>query len=619
MVERLASIIGPDAYKVEINTFHGFGSSIIGRYGEYFYNGATYQPADELTQGEIIAEILAKLPYNNPLRSINNGQFTYLRDIQNLINDLKKAAISPSELREFAQQNIDFCDAISDSVNHLFGQRMNTELLQQAKELVGEARLFATSQPDLNFTTEPKLANLMASALEQAIDQAESGEKISTKPLTAFKQSWCEKDSGDKDRVVLKDQKRSEKILLATDVYEAYLKEMDRRSLYDFGDMIIGVIQAVEQHPELKANLQEQYQYILVDEFQDTNDAQMRLLNDLTDYDDQPNLMVVGDDDQAIYRFQGADISNIQQFAERFPVLTQINLRNNYRSGADILHASQSVSNDISSRLTNVDGTPKQLVAITTTPTTLSMITANTIEQEFDYVARDIKQRLESGANPGDIAVIGRKHKSLELLAPYLAQQDIKVSYERQRNVFDSPLVQLLIQLAQLVQAMANGNHSQINEHLPVVLASEAFGLSRDDYYRISLAASGDGTRWLELLRSNNSTLVDWLHEMARRTPTDSLNRIILDLVGTTETELSDNNDDTDSNNLQPVTYRSPIFDYYFNINQLQQNAYTYLSFLNDLTTLLNRLKEYMPDRQPKLTDFLNYVQQCQELGIASK
>ena len=90
---------------------------------------------------------------------------------------------------------------------------------------------------------------------------------------------------------------------------------MDQRQLYDFGDMIMNVIQAVDRNPELKANLQEQYQYILVDEFQDTNDAQMRLLTELTDYDDQPNLMVVGDDDQAIYRFQGADISNIQQFA----------------------------------------------------------------------------------------------------------------------------------------------------------------------------------------------------------------------------------------------------------------------------------------------------------------
>ena len=587
MVERLSTIIGADAYKVEINTFHGFGSNIISRYGEYFYHGANYQPADELTQGEIINSILSSLPFDNPLRVSNGGQFTYLRDIQKLIGDLKKAALGPDELRQITQQNIDFCENMAPHINTVFSERISAKQIEKYRSLVAAAQKVGTEQEALPFTSEPKLADVFVSELTTALELAESGEKVSTKPISEFKKKWCEKEViRGAQSTTLKDLKRSQKILLAADVYAQYLTEMDQRQLYDFGDMIMNVIQAVDRNPELKANLQEQ--------------------------------MVVGDDDQAIYRFQGADISNIQQFASRFgDHLTQINLRNNYRSGADILSASEKVATGISSRLTNVDGSPKQLVAITTTPTTLSMITASTIEQEFDYVARDIKQRLESGTNPGDIAVIGRKHKSLGLLAPYLAQQDIKVSYERQRNVFDSPLVQLLIQLAQLVQAMANGNHSQINEHLPVVLASEAFGLSRDDYYRISLAASGDGTRWLELLRSNNSTLVDWLHEMARRAPTDSLNRIILDLVGTTETELSDNNDDTDSNNLQPVTYRSPIFDYYFNINQLQQNAYTYLSFLNDLTTLLNRLKEYMPDRQPKLTDFLNYVQQCRELGIA--
>lgn len=620
MVERLSTIIGSDAYKVEINTFHGFGSNIIGRYGEYFYHGANYQPADELTQGEIINDILSNLPFDNPLRAVNNGQFTYLRDIQKLIGDVKKAALSPDELRQIAEQNIDFCQNIAPLVNSAFSERISAKQLAKYRNLVTTAKNIGAGQKTLPFTSEPKLADVFADELTTALNMAESGEKVSTKPISEFKKKWCEKEVvGELQSTVLKDLKRSQKILLAADVYADYLATMNQRQLYDFGDMIMNVIRAIDQYPELKANLQEQYQYILVDEFQDTNDAQMRLLTELTDYDEQPNLMVVGDDDQAIYRFQGADISNIQQFAGRFgSYLTQINLKNNYRSGADILSASEEVATGISSRLTNVDETPKQLVAINTTPTALKMVTANTIEQEFDYVARDIKRQLEAGANPGSIAVIGRRHRSLELLAPYLAQQDIKVSYERQRNIYDSPLVQLLVELAQLVQAIASGNHSQINEHLPIVLASPAFGLERDEYCRLSLAAGGDGSQWLKLLHTNDNhqMLIDWLYEMGRRAPTDSLNRIILDLVGTTETEMSDNNDSPSSNN-QPITYRSPIFDYYFNANRLADNAFTYLNFLNDLTTLLAHLKEYIPDHQPKLADFLNYVRQCQELDIA--
>ena len=90
MVDRLASIIGEAAYKVEINTFHGFGSSVINKYSEYFYGGADYQPANELTQSEIINEAIAKLPYDSPLRSRNNDQFVYLEDIKNAINNLKR-------------------------------------------------------------------------------------------------------------------------------------------------------------------------------------------------------------------------------------------------------------------------------------------------------------------------------------------------------------------------------------------------------------------------------------------------------------------------------------------------------------------------------------------------
>ena len=313
MVERLSTIIGADAYKVEINTFHGFGSNIISRYGEYFYHGANYQPADELTQGEIINSILSSLPFDNPLRVSNGGQFTYLRDIQKLIGDLKKAALNPDELRQIAQQNIDFCEHMAPHINAAFSERISAKQLGKYRNLVTTAQSLGCEQETLPFTTEPKLADVFADELAAALELAESGEKVSTKPISEFKKKWCEKEViRGTQSTTLKDLKRSQKILLAADVYAQYLAAMDQRQLYDFGDMIMNVIQAVDHNPELKANLQEQYQYILVDEFQDTNDAQMRLLTELTDYDDQPNLMVVGDDDQAIYRFQGADISNIQ-------------------------------------------------------------------------------------------------------------------------------------------------------------------------------------------------------------------------------------------------------------------------------------------------------------------
>lgn len=617
MTERLSTIIGADAYKVEINTFHGFGSSIINRFSEYFYNGDEYQPADELTQGEIINDALAKLEYNNPLRSMNQGRFVRQPQLLSLIKDLKGAALSPDELRQIMNQNLEFCERIGDDVARVFDIRTSSKQRDSYLSLAQTAADIANSQPTLGFTNEPKLGQVFAMQLARAIDEATSGITFDTKPITSFKKDWLEKDS--EKRYVLKDQKHSKLLLLSADIYEQYLAVMDKRGLYDFNDMIMGVIRAIESNPELKANLQEQYQYILVDEFQDTNDAQMRLLENLTDYDDCPNLMVVGDDDQAIYRFQGADISNIQQFAKQFgDNLVQINLKNNYRSGAEILFSAQQVSSGISDRLTNVDGSQKQLHCCANVDSDVRVIEATTIEHELSYVAESIRNQINAGEHPGEIAVISRTHKTLEKLVPYLNNLDIQASYEKQRDVFQSELVQLLIALARLVDGLSRGNNNAIRDNLPKVFASEAFGLSRNKFYGLCLTARGDIETWLNSLKTNPVTKqnFDWLTEMARRANSSSLNRILLELIGTTATTMTENSDDDETATTDSFEFKSPVFDYYFNYQNYHDNSYIYLGFLNDVTALIRRVSEYMPDKEPKLADFLYFVDQCETLGM---
>mgnify|MGYP000931214397 CR=1 FL=1 len=140
------------------------------------------------------------------------------------------------------------------------------------------------------------MANDLAAAYTTA---SEDG---STKPITAFKNRWVgNSDNGTK---TLKITEHCRKLKFALDIYRQYLIKMDERQLYDFNDMILRVIQAITEHPGLKATLQEQYQYVMVDEFQDTNLAQLRLLFDLTGNEDNPNIMAVGDDDQLIVRGQ---------------------------------------------------------------------------------------------------------------------------------------------------------------------------------------------------------------------------------------------------------------------------------------------------------------------------
>ncbi len=104
----------------------------------------------------------------------------------------------------------------------------------------------------------------------------------------------------------------------AVELFEPYQKVLRENNRYDFSDMILWVIKAFKNDVGLLADYQEKYQFILVDEFQDTSGSQNDLLKLLLNYWDVPNVFAVGDDDQSIYRFQGASIENIQQFVESY-------------------------------------------------------------------------------------------------------------------------------------------------------------------------------------------------------------------------------------------------------------------------------------------------------------
>jgi len=123
-------------------------------------------------------------------------------------------------------------------------------------------------------------------------------------------------------------------------VYKLYQKALEEQKLYDFTDMIMQFVTVAEKDEEFSAILREQYQYILVDEHQDTNDGQNRVIDILTSAEhlgDSPNLFTVGDDKQAIYRFQGASVENFLHFKKKFSTAEIIHLEDNYRSAQGIL------------------------------------------------------------------------------------------------------------------------------------------------------------------------------------------------------------------------------------------------------------------------------------------
>lgn len=335
MRERLAQIIGKDAYKVAIHTFHSFGTEVINQHGDYFYQGAHFQPADELATHQIVTSILDELDYTSPIVSKMNGDYTYLRDIIGSISDLKKSGLTSDELLEILDSNDQVLDLAEPKLAELFSQRINKNTRSGLEPIAHNVA--AMSRPQLP-NGIASLSSTLALSMAHAIDEAT--ETDSTKPITAWKNKWLTKNND--GAVIFKDRARHEKLRAVAYVYFQYLSRMQEAELFDYDDMILRVVHALEVFDELRFNLQEKYQYIMVDEFQDTNLAQMRVLASLTNnpaHGDTPNILVVGDDDQAIYSFQGADVSNILSFRELYPGAVLIPLVDNIAPEQQFLRA----------------------------------------------------------------------------------------------------------------------------------------------------------------------------------------------------------------------------------------------------------------------------------------
>ncbi len=161
---------------------------------------------------------------------------------------------------------------------------------------------------------------------------------------------WVERISNIKDKGVIDFEKMSLSPV-ALKILKAYNEELEKLGAIDFGDIILFVLKLFEKNSEILHKYQNQFKYILVDEFQDTNAAQMNLLKMLTANKDNPNICCVGDDDQSIYSWRGAEIRNILEFEKTYPGAKIIRLEINYRSTPNILGAANSLIKNNMGRL----------------------------------------------------------------------------------------------------------------------------------------------------------------------------------------------------------------------------------------------------------------------------
>ncbi|MBX4197327.1 ATP-dependent helicase [Candidatus Saccharibacteria bacterium] len=581
MRERLSRLIGKAAYDVQLNTYHAFGGEIFRRYPDYF-EGADLSLIEELGSDSLLRSIIAKLPYSNPLKFADN----YVNDLKSFISEAKRALLSPNDIEAIAANNLKFVAAANKASRKTLDKL--TVVSKKAVPIFEELLAYFSSYPsaELPDAVLPMVRHAQAE-LEAALAHfAQTGK---TTALTGWKRSWLAKDES--GNFIIDGQRLNQRLKAAAGIYRSYQQSLLRQHQYDYDDMILLAIAALESNPELKYSLAEQYSYIMLDEFQDTNPAQFRLVELLTDHpvhEGRPNVLAVGDDDQAIYAFQGAEQGNMAAFAKHYKDVRVISLVENYRSQPELVEVGQQIVGQIQNRLyEQFEGVQKQLKAAVKDFPEPAKIEAREFKSDaaqYDWIASQIKKLTDKGIPAGEVAVLAPKHRYILPLLPYLVQHNLPIRYERRENILDEPLIQQLERMSQLILALADGNETLANSIWPEVLSYDFWQVPTDKIWRINWQSRESHEPWTAILL-NDETLnptASFFLRLATLLPLTSLEQQMDALIGLPESV---------ENLKLPTT--SPLYNYYFSSTASQHSALEFTKLISDLNVLRSSLRDW--------------------------
>lgn len=599
MRERLSRFIGTDSFKVGIFTYHGFANEIIQNYREYFTDKNLNEAADELVTKEIITKISNELPSSSKLKKIS------ISNIASTIKEMKNAYILPDDLRKVAKANISEQEIFNESIK---GLRVDGRTFAKVQPFYSAIRdnLENSISKDLNNTKFESNLYFYFEKLNEAYLEAEETGK--SKPLTDWKNTFLNlKDF--EDNFQISDTYANKKLLEFADFYEKFNNEMKNRGLYDFNDMILEVIETLEDNDDFRFTLQEKYQYLLLDEYQDTNDSQAKIIELLTNnpvMEGKPNVLAVGDDDQAIMAFQGASKSNMIDFYNRFGENTKvINLTKNYRSHGDILTASKNVANTISGRLTKnlpikIEKDISAKGNFIDQKIQLERTNFESQIAEFSWVAEKISNLIQNGVTPKEVAVIAPKHKILQAFVPYLKNQNIPIYYEKRENILKNEIISQLIKISKLILAVRDKDEDKMANLFPEILSFDFWQIPPVEVWKMSWAAKDNRDFWIEAILKSEVEQIRNLGEilvtLAEFSHEKTFEELFDYILGSREIREG---------------LKSPIRDF---ISQKSDEEF-YDTILN-LTILRDKLREFSNEENNKLDILINYVELCEEFEI---
>ncbi|MBL7158358.1 MAG: ATP-dependent helicase [Candidatus Omnitrophica bacterium] len=383
----------------------------------------------------------------------------------------------------------------------------------------------------------------------------------------------------------------------------------DKRGRYDYDDMIGFALKVLKGEPEVRKAYTERFKYVMVDEFQDTNGAQLKLLFSLVE-GKSPNLCCVGDDDQSIYRFQGASVANFKILKERFPDIKTIRLKNNYRSTKEIVNLSSAIIAEIplgarlekNKRLLAQKDYKNKRIEFTrfSCPDEEIMFIIKMISSIAGAIESDKALPAEERKKPfNQIAVLVRKRKDMPRLIDGFLRSGIPYATDGKEDIAGHRRVKQMIQILQLAhQAMKNADEKDLT--LYKVLSSDFFQIQSS----VLMAFIDRTNREKKSVSTFSAFLSSFPAEISGKQPSDRMNRaswaiqrLLIDA-------------DTRPVHDMLMGFIEDADIYKFILREYDKNKILIMRELRALTAFVNMVKNYSLSRpEITLTDFLEEVE----------